>query len=297
MADRRALRRTEAAVVLLGLTALAALMPVAVDGLRFHAGRLLAAAAGRGSVTLDSVASVAVTAATLLCLTRFTWAMFLRWRAQHRITRALSAQPRQRLGEIGFVVFPASDPRVFTTGFLRPAIYVSDSAKQALSADSFRAVLAHEASHVRRRDPLRLALGAALVDAFGWVPGMRGAAGQHATLAELAADADAVRSTGDARGLSRALLEMDTLGPTGTGVLPQRVDHLLGELQWDRVSGVALAASVAVLAGLSLAAIAITVAPAHPTVFCTVAALALAPVLMVPAAFAARRAQAVLTCR
>src|SRR6185312_10026543 len=49
-------------------------------------------------------------------------------------------------------------PFAFCAGFLFPAVYVSEGLLGILSATEVEAVLRHEASHMRRRDPLRLFL-------------------------------------------------------------------------------------------------------------------------------------------
>ena len=50
---------------------------------------------------------------------------------------------------------PSGGPAAFTTGLLRPAIFVAPSVLTTLTADECRAVLTHELVHVRRRDNLR----------------------------------------------------------------------------------------------------------------------------------------------
>lgn len=57
-------------------------------------------------------------------------------------------------------------PFCFTSGFLRPSVWVSKGLWQRLSEEQRATVLAHERAHVRRRDPLQRAaasIGAALL--------------------------------------------------------------------------------------------------------------------------------------
>lgn len=81
----------------------------------------------------------------------------------------------------------------FTTGFLRPRVYVARSLVQRLSFDELTAVLAHEASHAGRRDPLRLSLLRMLSCALFWLPALRRLAADAADEAEIRADDHAAR--------------------------------------------------------------------------------------------------------
>lgn len=57
---------------------------------------------------------------------------------------------------------PDEAPLAFTTGCVRPAVFLSPALVGALGADELRAVLVHELVHVRRRDNLRAWLGSLL---------------------------------------------------------------------------------------------------------------------------------------
>ena len=54
------------------------------------------------------------------------------------------------------------DPLAFTTGCLRPAVFLAPALVRSLGADELRAVLVHELVHVRRRDNLRAWVGSLL---------------------------------------------------------------------------------------------------------------------------------------
>ena len=54
------------------------------------------------------------------------------------------------------------DPLAFTTGCLRPAVFLAPVLIRSLGAEELRAVLVHELVHVRRRDNLRAWLGSLL---------------------------------------------------------------------------------------------------------------------------------------
>lgn len=123
-------------------------------------------------------------------------------------------------------------PRAFCAGLLNPRVYVSSGAVASLDDAALDAVLAHEAHHARRRDPLRLAVGRILARALFFVPGLAELARRQQDLAELGADESAMNAAPDGRSaLARAMLTFSEPSPTvgSVGIDPGRVDHLLGE--------------------------------------------------------------------
>jgi Zn-dependent protease with chaperone function len=54
------------------------------------------------------------------------------------------------------------DPLAFTTGCLRPAVFLAPTLIRSLGAEELHAVLVHELVHVRRRDNLRALIGSLL---------------------------------------------------------------------------------------------------------------------------------------
>ena len=179
--------------------------------------------------------------------------------AQRRLRRELRVVDVRDAAGVRFGVIAGQAPRAFCGGLLRPRVYVSQAALDALSARELRAVLAHEDHHRRRRDPLRLAVGAVLADAFFFVPALRRLHARYEAIAELAADEAAVRST-DTSALAAAMLRFTAPQPSGAvGVAPERVDHLLGRhARWELpvavcagsllILGVLVAAAAAVAA-------------------------------------------------
>jgi Zn-dependent protease with chaperone function len=121
-------------------------------------------------------------------------------------------------------------------GLLRPRLVLSTGLPRGLSRAELEAVVCHERAHLRRRDPLRLALVRALAEALPTVPALRQVAAAVAVEQELAADRDALAVVGvDA--LGGALLKVgDALGPLhGHGAaigafstIDARIDQLLG---------------------------------------------------------------------
>src|SRR6185436_14597908 len=61
----------------------------------------------------------------------------------------------------------------FTAGWFRPRIYVAASVVTSLSQAELGAVIAHEAAHVSRRDPLRSSLLRFLADILFYIPALR----------------------------------------------------------------------------------------------------------------------------
>lgn len=82
----------------------------------------------------------------------------------------------------------------FTVGWLRPRVYVAASLAHRLNADELQALLAHEATHVARRDPLRLSLLRFLALTLFWLPALRRLADDVADEAEIQADDRAARA-------------------------------------------------------------------------------------------------------
>ena len=95
----------------------------------------------------------------------------------------------------------------FTAGFWRPKVYVSASLSNALDVPQLEAVLAHEAAHVARRDPLRLSLMRFLACAIFYVPALRRLADDLTDEAEIDAD-DAAMAHSEPLVLASAILAL-----------------------------------------------------------------------------------------
>jgi hypothetical protein len=124
----------------------------------------------------------------------------------------------------------------FTAGWLRPRIYVSAALEAQLSEDELAAVLAHEAAHAARRDPLRLSLLRFLGCTLFWIPALRRLAADVAAEVEVRADDAAAERHGLA--LASALVRLaawnrssstSAVGFTGGDLLERRVLRLTGE--------------------------------------------------------------------
>jgi hypothetical protein len=147
-------------------------------------------------------------------------------------------------------------PRAYCAGWRHPAIYLSTGALTTLERDELAAVVAHEAHHADRRDPLRLLVVKVLGEALFFVPVLRHLRKRYAALAEIAADQAAVAASGDSQALASALLRFGETSSPGVvvGIAPERVDHLLGKRpSWELPLSL-LAGGLVTVAGLALLA-------------------------------------------
>lgn len=191
----------------------------------------------------------------------------------------------------GALVIDDERPQAFCAGLLNPRVYISSGAVALLDEPALDAVLAHEAHHARRRDPLRLAVGRVLARALFFVPGLGELVRHHQDLAELGADESAMNAGPDSRSaLARAMLTFSEASPAAgaVGIDPRRVDHLLGEppswrfptlLCLAAAGAVGLIGAIAVLAG-QVAAGSATLAPPFLSHQPCIVILALIPALV-----------------
>lgn len=152
------------------------------------------------------------------------------------------------------------EPRAFCAGYLRAQIYLSRGARERLEPAELRAVVAHEAHHRRRRDPLRLLAAQALAEALFFIPILRRISERYAALGELAADEAAVKALGGRGPLASALLKFSESSAQPVAVVslaPERVDHLMGDpevARW-RLPHSPLARSALAIAALAAASL------------------------------------------
>lgn len=76
----------------------------------------------------------------------------------------------------------------FTVGWWRPSIYLSRRLAHSLQPAELTALIAHEAAHVARRDPLRLSVFRFLGRTLFWLPALSRLAADMADEAEIEAD-------------------------------------------------------------------------------------------------------------
>lgn len=196
---------------------------------------------------------------------------FDRVRAARRHARVMQALPLDPLPlddtlRVAAVQVGLSDGRIrvvdglpnpaFTTGWWRPRVYVARDLWQRLAPDELVAVLAHEAEHVRRRDPLRLFVLRSLAGVLFWLPAIRRLVDDLNDETEIAADDAAARL--HALALASAILrlagaEVDAAGPAvgfqRPDLMARRIRRLAGEdvSAGTHVSGASIGAAGAAL--------------------------------------------------
>jgi Zn-dependent protease with chaperone function len=212
---RTAVRRSELGLAALAAVALLLAAVVTIDALRFHVPAL---ASGTHPAPDWHTAGLMLLLAAELVVGWRAWRSLRRQASLARRVGALPVLERRRVAGSVVHVVAGERPLAFCAGGLRPAVYVTDAALDALRPDELTAVVAHEAHHARRRDPLRLAVARTLADATGVLGDLPA---RHIAAADLAADAAAVRVAGSAQPLASALLRLQDPAP-------ERVDHLLG---------------------------------------------------------------------
>lgn len=159
----------------------------------------------------------------------------------------------------------------FTAGWWRPRIYLAAELAGTLSTLELQALIVHEAAHLERRDPLRLAVLRFFACLVFWLPALRRLAEDVTDEAEF--EADDIASRGRPLVLASAILSVALLGGgdtapkgavafAGPGLIEQRVRRLSGEPIEKRshVTTRSLAAAAAML----LFALASGIVMAHP---------------------------------
>lgn len=255
----RGLRRAEFAVAAFGLTAFLLALLYVVDAVRFHGGSILHPLTEdipNGVFHGRELALLALLAFDGFAFARAVRSFGLGVAAHRRVATELPVLEERVIAGRTVAIVPGSTPRAFCSGLVRPRVYVSEGALTRFGERELAAVVAHEAHHADRRDPLRLLAARAIGDAYS----LRTLPRREQALSELAADAAAVRR-GGAAPLASALLAFPG------DVAPERVDRLAGAAPVGEVSNTMVAAAAAVLAALVVAIGAELLVPGHPT-FC-----------------------------
>lgn len=124
----------------------------------------------------------------------------------------------------------------FTSGWITPRVIVAADLHERLTSDELTAVLAHEAVHLRRRDPLRLFALRALASLLFWLPVLRRLAADLEDEVEIIADDEVAQRL--ALPLASAVLKLGggnatpvsaTVGFQRADLLPRRIRRLAGE--------------------------------------------------------------------
>lgn len=115
-------------------------------------------------------------------------------------------------------VFSAPDPLAFTSGFVRPRIYISTAAHWHLSQGQLHAAVLHERAHVEFGDTRTALVLAIACGTFGRVPPLGQLIDRQQTRLELRADARALESGASRHDLFEAIARCAASpGPALTG--------------------------------------------------------------------------------
>jgi hypothetical protein len=271
MRSAKGLYRLHAALALAGAAATALALVVALTRVSFQPPSLEAIARACQRVGLDDLSLVSLLVLSLSSLSVAVLALALRsavrqLRQRRRFLRGLRVVGRADIEGCRALVVDDERAQAFCTGLWVPRVYVTRGTLDLLPADQLAAVVAHEAHHARRRDPLRLFVARALGEGLFFLPALGRLTERYVALAELAADEAAV-SRGGRRPLAAALLAFDeTPNAVVVGIAPERVDHLLGDRpRWELPTALLLGAALTV-AGLVALVLQTAQATSHASV-------------------------------
>jgi hypothetical protein len=255
VAETGRLRRAEFAVAAFGSTAFLLALVFVLDAVRFHHDVLVDGVVGlvRGEPNLTHTLLVGLALFDLVAIARAALSLWRGVSAHRRFTARLPLRGEREVAGRRVSVLAGTRAMAFCGGLLRPRIYLSEGALARLGKDELAAIVAHEAHHAARRDPLRILVARAIGNAFGR---------REQTLAELSADAAAVRRVGDVP-LASALLAFDA---DAAGIAAVRVDQLTGDAPRTEVSRVMAITAGIVVFGLLAELVWTMAVPGHPKV-------------------------------
>ncbi len=168
------------------------------------------------------------------------------WRMRHYLATLEVTAPdhdavlARVIGRLGFplsrvhIVHGLPNP-AFTVGWLRPHIFVAHTLSRILTEEELQAVLAHEAAHAQRRDPLRLFVLRGLASTLFWLPAIRRLVEDLVDEAEIAAD-DAVAPSHRLALASAILRVTRAYGETEEPAIGFHRDHMM-ERRIRRLAG------------------------------------------------------------
>lgn len=167
------------------------------------------------------VIGFAACGAALVATSAWRWCLLSL--ATHRATRRWFATAERV--QIDGMATPAvavdtTFPIVAVVGLFKPTLVIARSVLASCSPDELRAILAHEQSHLNRRDNLRRLAMTATPDVLAWLPASARLFAAWCEATEEAADADAARVHDDGRlHLASALVKVARLA-TGSAAAP-----------------------------------------------------------------------------
>lgn len=145
------------------------------------------------------------------CALLFVAGVYNAWAAYLRTARVVEtwlngATELPARGTVRIFEIQPEVPALTLTGVCIPKVLVSSSASALLGPDELNAALKHEIAHVRRKDNLKKLLFRVCI-----FPGMSGLEAAWSAAEEMAADDEAVTSTGEALDLAAALIKLSRL--------------------------------------------------------------------------------------
>lgn len=159
----------------------------------------------------------------------------------------------------------------FTAGWWKPKIYLNAELTERLSGRELQSLVAHEAAHLRRRDPLRLATLRFFACLVFWLPALRRLAEDVADEAEF--EADDLASSGHPLVLASAILKVALWGRsrrTMQAVVafaePDLIEQRVRRLSGERISRRSHVTTRSILAAAVMLGVAVSsgVVMAHP---------------------------------
>ena len=156
----------------------------------------------------------------------------------HRLQRSLRSLGEPPAGLVDRVahlglravqVVSTDEVLCFCIGLLRPRIVVSTGLVELLDQAELDAVLAHEASHQRRRDPLRLMVANVAIRGLFFVPALPDLARAARVTTEVEADAAAVDRSGNSNLIRALKTVLGAVSRTPVGVSPMVGSDLMSE--------------------------------------------------------------------
>jgi bla regulator protein blaR1 len=256
MASARRLYRLQLGLGALGIAATAMALTVALTRVNFEAASLDAIRRacrqmGLGDLSPASLLVLLLSSVAFAVTALAARSALSQLAARRRFLASVAVVGDARVAGQETLVIDDARPQAFCTGLLRPRIYISRGALARLDSSQLDAVVAHEAHHARRRDPLRIFIARILGEALFFLPVLRQVADRYAALAELAADEAAVLRSRTRQPLAAALLAFEEApNASVVGIAPERVDHLLGKRpRWELPVALLVGAGVT-LAGL-----------------------------------------------
>lgn len=223
------MKRAPVALVVLAIVSAACLLEALTPACQ-HGVACLGGAMQGGAAALAFDATTVVAAGLALIVVRL---FVTQWRVNHALVAIRQPAPSrvalltEQLGVSRVATLPSRASVAFCAGFFRPCIYVSDGLVARLGEPELAAVLAHEAAHARRADPLRMALASLVGDLCFAVPLVARWRVCSLRRLEMRADDAAAQATSRAA-VAGAVLALDAPHFDANDVAATRIARLLG---------------------------------------------------------------------